>query len=160
MDEFLAKYDLEKSSILEDRKMRQSIPCISGIYFLIKDDEIVYVGRSGNIFSRIFTHEHYKDFDSYSYIECSENLDSMELLEAHFFLKFLPAQNYTLPRNNYYISLAQIKKKLNASGYDLRKFIKQRNIKPVVGKFYRISDFRLFSKQSKSRQDAGLKKHN
>jgi hypothetical protein len=56
-----------------------------GVYFLILEQKIVYVGQSTNVFSRIFTHAQTKTFDSYVYIPCDkEMLDKLESLYIHF----------------------------------------------------------------------------
>jgi hypothetical protein len=56
----------------------------SGVYFLIKDDCVVYVGQSVNIFGRIASHVQYKDFDSYAYVICpKDKLDVLESLYIH-----------------------------------------------------------------------------
>lgn len=64
-----------------------------GIYFLINDYEVVYVGQSTNIASRIVYHvaEGRKIFDSYSYVECEKSiLDDMESL---YIDKYIPKYN-------------------------------------------------------------------
>ena len=66
-----------------------------GIYFLISDLEIIYIGQSINIHSRIGTHcrEGFKSFDKVSYIECSEN--DLNRLETKYIYKFQPKHNIT-----------------------------------------------------------------
>lgn len=55
----------------------------SGIYFLILNDSVVYVGQSVNVFSRIEQHRD-KKFDSYAYVACDiESLDILESLYIH-----------------------------------------------------------------------------
>jgi len=55
------------------------VESVTGIYFLIKDEKIVYVGQSTNIFSRVGTHKIDKDFDKAVYFECpSTELDDLE----------------------------------------------------------------------------------
>ncbi len=46
-----------------------------GIYFLCKNQDIQYIGRSVNVAQRIITHvsEGFKDFDSIYFISCSVN---------------------------------------------------------------------------------------
>jgi len=64
---------------------RQWVPLI-GIYFLIKERKIIYIGQSNNILTRITTHSNSKDFDSYSYIPCDESiLDKLESLYIHVY---------------------------------------------------------------------------
>lgn len=48
------------------------------IYRLYKNDTIVYVGKTNNIFSRINNHKKDKDFDTYDYAILSDS-------EAHFY---------------------------------------------------------------------------
>jgi hypothetical protein len=56
-----------------------------GIYFLIYEQRVVYVGQSVNVFSRIFTHTQTKKFDSYVYMPCERDmLDKLESLYIHF----------------------------------------------------------------------------
>ena len=55
-----------------------------GVYFLIYEKKVVYVGQSTNVFSRIFTHVQTKKFDSYVYIPCEKDtLDKLESLYIH-----------------------------------------------------------------------------
>lgn len=56
-----------------------------GIYFLILEKKIVYVGQSTNVFSRVYTHLQTKQFDSYVYMPCEKDmLDKLESLYIHF----------------------------------------------------------------------------
>jgi hypothetical protein len=57
---------------------------VSGVYFLISDQKIVYVGQSLCIFSRIDQHKKVKRFDRFAYIPCEKTLlDSLESLYIH-----------------------------------------------------------------------------
>ena len=62
---------------------------ITGIYFLLRKDKVVYVGKSINIIARVFKHN-YK-FDSFSYIECAA--DDLDLYEVAYISKFKPRYN-------------------------------------------------------------------
>ena len=66
---------------------------VVGVYSLIKDDEIVYVGMSVNVYGRINTHRQNKtkDFDSFCITECSEN--ELEENETALILEFDPKYN-------------------------------------------------------------------
>lgn len=56
-----------------------------GVYFLIKNNKIVYVGQSVNAPARIPQHTD-KDFDSFAVIRCEkESLDALESLYIHLF---------------------------------------------------------------------------
>ena len=45
-----------------------------GIYFLLRDDRIVYVGMTTSILQRIYAHRLQKDFDRVLFTECPEHL--------------------------------------------------------------------------------------
>lgn len=66
---------------------------ICGVYFLIESNQVVYVGKSSNIMSRIRHHscDEEKQFDSFAYVE----FDSREIVskEAEFIRLFKPTQN-------------------------------------------------------------------
>ncbi len=64
-----------------------------GIYFLYKNTEIVYLGKSKDIEKRIIEHIYMlkKDFDSYSYLEVGN--DKIDFYERFFLNKFLPKYN-------------------------------------------------------------------
>lgn len=74
-----------KSLLRPDEITAGAIPwerCV-GVYFLLCRGEVVYVGQSVNIYSRIAQHT-YKEFDSFAYIRCREcNLDKLESLYIH-----------------------------------------------------------------------------
>ena len=55
-----------------------------GIYFLIKNDRVVYVGQSVSIFGRVSTHGKQKDFDRIAWVPCNkDDLNQMESLYIH-----------------------------------------------------------------------------
>lgn len=57
---------------------------VSGIYFLIRDGRVVYVGQSVDVFGRISTHQRDKTFDAIAYVPCERHLlDKMESLYIH-----------------------------------------------------------------------------
>lgn len=64
------------------------------VYFLISCDEIVYVGKSIDGLSRVYTH--FKNgrytFDSYWYIECLEEKE-LKSLEMQYIKEFQPKYN-------------------------------------------------------------------
>ncbi len=64
------------------------------IYFLYKGEEIVYIGQSINMFSRLFQHiaEKIKEFDSLRYMEVPELID-LDNLEKHLIIKYRPVYN-------------------------------------------------------------------
>jgi len=68
-------------------------PC--GVYFLIDNYSIVYVGQSTNVFARIMSHrnEQYskKVFDRYAYIPCPKEV--LDLVESIYIMMFTPKYN-------------------------------------------------------------------
>lgn len=73
--------------------LKNSVPYkdTTGVYFLIKDNEIVYVGQSVRVYTRISSHEKTKDFDSVSWIRCE--VESLDYLESFYIYKFRPKLN-------------------------------------------------------------------
>lgn len=68
-----------------------------GIYFLILDDEIVYVGQSRDIKSRISQHSKTDKFwDKFFYILCER--DQLNKLESHYINQFKPKYNIAIPK--------------------------------------------------------------
>tara|TARA_Y100000034_G_scaffold130767_1_gene190042 strand:+ start:580 stop:1191 length:612 start_codon:yes stop_codon:yes gene_type:complete len=72
-----------------------SVGLSSGVYFLIKDGAVVYVGQSKKLLSRLGSHvrDNLGKFDSYCYITCDEGkLDALESLYIHL---IRPKMNYS-----------------------------------------------------------------
>lgn len=61
-----------------------------GVYFLIKENEVVYIGQSINIASRVTQHRD-KEFDSVSYVACHR--DELDILESLYILAYQPELN-------------------------------------------------------------------
>ena len=62
-----------------------------GVYFLIENNEIVYVGQSVNVHARVASHYYGKVFSYFTCIECPQShLNSLEALYIH---KFNPPLN-------------------------------------------------------------------
>jgi excisionase family DNA binding protein len=64
---------------------------LCGIYFLINENDVVYIGQSVNIHSRIAQHKNSKTFDKFSYIECEKS--ELSHLEVKYIKKFKPKYN-------------------------------------------------------------------
>lgn len=66
---------------------------ISGIYFLLDHDHVVYVGQSRNVLIRLQRHrdEGEKHFDSYAVVTCPVHM--MAPLEHRYIGQFLPKYN-------------------------------------------------------------------
>lgn len=62
----------------------------SFIYFLIKDNDVVYVGQTKNNLTRPFSHKD-KDFNRIEILLCEEN--ELDLIENKYILKYQPIYN-------------------------------------------------------------------
>lgn len=71
-------------------KKSSSYNNICGIYFLIKNKQIVYIGQSRNIAVRVTGHKD-KDFDSVSYVTCKKEL--LDITETLYILAYNPVLN-------------------------------------------------------------------
>ena len=57
---------------------------MSGVYFLVEGDEIVYVGQAVNVYARISQHALTKTFSRYAFVPCKPDmLDRLESLYIH-----------------------------------------------------------------------------
>lgn len=67
---------------------------IKGIYFLYKNNDIVYIGQTKNLISRLAVHlaDKNKDFDSYKFLELPHNMN-LNKLERFLIKKFKPEYN-------------------------------------------------------------------
>ena len=65
-----------------------------GIYFLYKNEQLVYIGQSTDILLRIRNHFKEKDFDNYSYFECE--ISKLNQVERLFIEKYTPLLNKCL----------------------------------------------------------------
>lgn len=74
-----------------------------GIYFLIKGDKVVYVGKSEtNIFDRVTNHSRSKDFDSFYYkLYPKANEEELHLIEARYIAKYAPKYNGQIQSPDY-----------------------------------------------------------
>lgn len=86
--------EIELHSESEINNLSQEITAApTAIYFLLRDNKIVYVGQSINIYSRIG--EHFEDrkikFNRFSIIPCKK--ENLEILETFYIHKFNPIYN-------------------------------------------------------------------
>jgi hypothetical protein len=103
-------------------------PCI---YFLLKNEKVVYVGQTEYGLKRILCHPSDKDFDTIRTIKCkSEKLDEMEM---KYIAKYQPLYNKQLPNACSSMRLKQI---LTHNGLRVRKDIIKRWIMNNVKEYY------------------------
>ena len=71
------------------------------IYFLFKENELVYIGRTKRLEDRILAHTKGNFvFDSYSVLEVDE--EDFSDLEKYYIFKYKPVYNKKLPTENWY----------------------------------------------------------
>jgi len=91
--------------------LARSLPSqkITGIYFLVESEEIVYIGQAVDIHVRIADHRKKRviQFDRYSWIECSES--ELNNLEAMYILKFVPQYNKVVPAGDRFVTSLWLK---------------------------------------------------
>ena len=101
------KFDEEKYETFEDVPL-----CL--IYFLIQDEEVVYVGQTTQGFSRIQAHKN-KQFNKVNYIRC--RVDELDELESKYIVKYNPLYNKVLPPN-YFIKFSTAVSYINKAVFD------------------------------------------
>ena len=121
-----------------------------GIYLLIYQTEIVYVGQSRDVYSRLPIHAMDKQFDRFTIIPCP--LDLLNELEAEYIVKFAPRYNVMLPPNNTWATLNLLRNICKRYGYGairLRRYMIQHGITDTNG-FYRVVDFAPIFEESEN----------
>lgn len=63
-----------------------------GVYFVIKNERVIYVGQSTNIYARVSSSDHWaRDGDALAFILCSP--DELDALESYYIHLFRPPRN-------------------------------------------------------------------
>jgi len=65
------------------------------IYFLIQQDEVVYIGQTINLFSRVDKHRYDKDFNEYRWSVIDRKY--ADHFEAYLIRKYVPKYNQVFP---------------------------------------------------------------
>lgn len=95
---------LKSEDIIKNSSFFKNNPS-AGVYFLLKDNEIVYVGTSDKDCTlRISIHKKDKDFDKYYILECKDK-KKREFLESEYIFKFSPKYNRSISKNNTSIKM-------------------------------------------------------
>lgn len=105
-------------------------PVICGIYFLMRGDQVVYIGQSINVVSRVCTHmrEGKKNFDHFRYMPCDFN--DLDKIEASFISMFDPEYNSTMPPGFGFYSVHQWSNFYDVPVRLLRAFIEKSGLLP------------------------------
>ena len=108
-----------------------------GIYFLINEGEVVYVGQSVNVMARVAAHkiEGKKKFTHYYFYKADvTNLNECEAMEI---VRYNPLYNGNLPPNSMYKEINYFKKLTGFPVSKLRKmFFKKVKTIELMGRLY------------------------
>lgn len=105
------------------------------IYFLIKNEEVVYVGQTSKGLCRIYQHLDNKDFDKI-YLLWVKDKNELNKLELFYILKYKPFYNKSYKVANTMVSLKKVRnylrdilRKDSLTVVDVRKILNQYKIK-------------------------------
>lgn len=94
------------------------------IYALWKDRQIVYIGQTVNLETRLSAHRKEKDFDQYSFFKCGSRAQ-MENVESQLIAELRPSQNRAI--GDKFISFHKVRSRIRALGneykYDQRYYV-------------------------------------
>ena len=106
------------------------INVVRGIYFLFRNEKIVYVGQSEDIFKRVHNHLNSKIFDSWNFIEFqSEDLNE---IEANYILLYKPEYNKSIPVNKIWISQGMLKDKYSIGRIESNRCIRDGSVQCII----------------------------
>lgn len=81
-------------NVLEILDLAQPVAQLCGIYFLIRDDQVIYIGKSKDVYSRIAEHRtRGREFTKFSVVPC--DLAHLAGIEAAYIKLFKPIGNRT-----------------------------------------------------------------
>lgn len=100
----------------------------SGVYFLMKDGALVYVGKAKNVAQRIGSHAGRKDFDSFKFFKCESPL--MDWLEVQIIKELQPPLNIACLKGRRakqpYFTEAVVISKKHPNGFPVSKLPKEK----------------------------------
>lgn len=140
--------------IIENKKdIPKDLIKYGGVYFLLKDKEIVYVGKSENIPNRLMNHlkDGLKDFDSY-YSILVDNQDEMGAMEAYYITTIKTKYNAKIADRKYEKELLKILLK-EKSGLDEIYFSVTLTEKQILHQERMADEFRSEQEYFKSLSD-------
>lgn len=123
VDEMIGMFNDNKKSVSEMNKYH--------VYALWDKGEIVYIGKSENVYNRINNHTKDKVFDEYSLIDC-ETEGQMGLLESNLIISLDPKYNKTV--GSEFISIKRIRSLIRSIGneYKYNKNFYVRRIRELI----------------------------
>ncbi len=84
----------EKYIVANKLPIKSKFNAEPGVYFLIKEESIIYIGKTNNMSKRLSNHEKLKFCDSVFFLETSDT--EVASLEAEYILKYKPEHNIRL----------------------------------------------------------------
>lgn len=122
----------------------------TNIYFLInKQNEVVYVGQSVDVYSRVSNHRGTKEFMYYSYFACEK--EAANSLEDMYITLLDPFYNKKLNKFGMYYSLSEIAGKFNLSQYQVLNTLESMKIEPLFSSNYRTIDIDIVAQDIKEK---------
>lgn len=84
-----------KCTPLDVHDMSFPVSVVSGIYFLLRDGEVTYIGQTENVLARVLKHmREGRKFEAFSFIPCS--MEQLNELEQTYITAFMPDENKRL----------------------------------------------------------------
>lgn len=113
------------------------------IYFLLNNDEIVYIGISKNSLPSLYYHED----KTYTHISIPSFEDygfdgTVQDLYFDLVFKLKPIYNTTLPKNDRYMTKYTLKKKLYVTDSEIDKALADTKVKPVYLNYYDVEEIK------------------
>ena len=105
----------------ENQKVSLKKKC-TGVIFLFQDDEVVFIGQSDNVFSRIEEYKTTKEFTAWNYIKAPK--EDLADLVAKYIIQFKPRLNNIVPPNSVWVSKNSLKVKYGLSKTSFNKALK------------------------------------
>lgn len=116
---------MDISLLLERSNIKKfESPQIIGIYFLVHNNIVIYVGQSIDIYTRISSHKNKKEFTSAFYIECPE--EELKCTEDYYIIALNPPLNKTHELAKHYN-----KYKINIRDYNKAKKLEKNKGKHI-----------------------------
>lgn len=119
---FLELFNIEEVDVVSKQKSINILQQ-TGVYFLLKNNKIVYVGQTKRgFFNRISFHlKSNKEFDNFTFLPIIE--DELDFWENMYIVKFHPKYNKSLNPNIAYLTIKECSKRLYKE-YNLKTYNK------------------------------------
>lgn len=116
------------------------------IYFLIKNDEVVYIGQSINGIKRPI-HHYDKDFDYFTFVNVRDK-NKLDELENYYITKYEPKYNKTLNKTQAIISYSEFYSKYYKGKKTKGKYSKIKEVIIQNKLYFQIFKGKMFIEKS------------